>query len=98
MAPGHSVKRCCYVDFLKTGPAVAATLRRKVSQIAQIHRISNLAVVDIIAKDGRAVGSIGLDIATGEFVTVQAKAVILAAGGLTKLFARNSASANMGGE
>jgi succinate dehydrogenase/fumarate reductase flavoprotein subunit len=34
----------------------------------------------------------------GELVTFQAKAVILAAGGLTKLYARNSASANMGGE
>ena len=34
MAPGHSVKRCCYVDFLNTGPAVAATLRRKVSELA----------------------------------------------------------------
>ena len=97
-APGHSVKRCCYVDFLNTGPAVAATLRRKVSEIAQIHRISNLAVVDIVAKHGRAAGAIGLDIATGEFVTVRANAVILAAGGLTKLYARNSASANMGGE
>ena len=97
-APGHRVKRCCYVDFLNTGPAVAATLRRKVSEIAQIHRISNHAVIEIVAKDGRAVGAIGLDIASGEFVTVQAKAVILAAGGLTKLYARNSASANMGGE
>jgi succinate dehydrogenase / fumarate reductase flavoprotein subunit len=97
-APGHSVKRCCYVDFLNTGPAVAATLRRKVSEIAQIHRISNVAVVDVTAKDGRAVGAIGLDIATGELVTVKANAVILAAGGLTKLYARNSASANMGGE
>jgi succinate dehydrogenase / fumarate reductase flavoprotein subunit len=97
-APGHSVKRCCYVDFLNTGPAVAATLRRKVSEIAQIHRISNVAVVDVTAKDGRAVGAIGLDITTGELVTVKANAVILAAGGLTKLYARNSASANMGGE
>ena len=26
-APGHSRPRCCYVDFLNTGPAVAATLR-----------------------------------------------------------------------
>ena len=43
MAPGHSVKRCCYVDFLNTGPAVAATLRRKVSEIAAIRRISNLS-------------------------------------------------------
>jgi succinate dehydrogenase / fumarate reductase flavoprotein subunit len=97
-APGHRVKRCCYVDFLNTGPAVAATLRRKVSQSAQIQRISNHAVIEIVAKDGRAVGAIGLDIVSGEFVTVQAKAVILAAGGLTKLYARNSASANMGGE
>src|SRR5262249_10613444 len=23
MAPGHSRRRCCYVDFLNTGPAVA---------------------------------------------------------------------------
>jgi succinate dehydrogenase/fumarate reductase flavoprotein subunit len=97
-APGHSVKRCCYVDFLHTGPAVAATLRRKVGESAQIQRMSNLAVVEIIVKAGRAVGAMGLDIAAGEVVTVQAKAVILAAGGLTKLYARNSASANMGGE
>ena len=97
-APGHSVKRCCYVDFLNTGPAVAATLRRKVGESAQIQRMSNLAVVEIIVKDGRAVGVVGLDVGAGEFVTVQAKAVILAAGGLTKLYARNSASANMGGE
>src|ERR1043166_7265418 len=32
MAPGHSRRRCCYVDFLNTGPAVAATLRRKVGR------------------------------------------------------------------
>jgi succinate dehydrogenase/fumarate reductase flavoprotein subunit len=98
MAPGHSRKRCCYVDFLNTGPAVAATLRRKVSEIPQIRRISNLTIVELLVNDGRAVGAIGLDVVSGEFVTFQAKAVILAAGGLTKLFARNSASANMGGE
>jgi succinate dehydrogenase/fumarate reductase flavoprotein subunit len=97
-APGHSVKRCCYVDFLNTGPAVAATLRRKVGESAHIQRMSNLAVVEIIVKEGRALGAVGLDVGAGEVVTVQARAVILAAGGLTKLYARNSASANMGGE
>ena len=40
----------------------------------------------------------GLNLIDGQVVTFQAKAVILAAGGLTKLYARNSASANMGGE
>jgi succinate dehydrogenase/fumarate reductase flavoprotein subunit len=98
MAPGHSVKRCCYVDFLNTGPAVAATLRRKVGELPAIRRVSNLAVIEILVRDGKAVGAIALDMVNCEFVTIAAKAVILAAGGLTKLFARNSASANMGGE
>src|ERR1700751_3120931 len=41
-APGHSRPRCCYVDFLNTGPAVAATLRRQISRIEGIRRVSNL--------------------------------------------------------
>jgi succinate dehydrogenase/fumarate reductase flavoprotein subunit len=98
MAPGHSVKRCCYVDFLNTGPAVAATLRRKVSEIPEIRRISNLAVIEILVRDRQAVGAVALNLVEGTLVTIQAKAVILAAGGLTKLYERNSASANMGGE
>ena len=98
IAPGHSRKRCCYVDFLNTGPAVAATLRRKVSELAAIRRLSNIAVVDLVIKDGRAIGAVGLDLAEGEFVVCHAKAIILAAGGLTKLYERNSASSNMGGE
>ena len=98
MAPGHSVKRCCYVDFLNTGPAVAATLRRKVSETAAIRRISNLAVVEILTGEGRAMGAVALDLAAGRWLVIEAKAVILAAGGLTKLYERNSASANMGGE
>jgi len=98
MAPGHSVKRCCYVDFLNTGPAVAATLRRKVIEMASIRRISNLAAVEILVHDRRAMGCIALHLIDGQLISIAAKAVILAAGGLTKLFARNSASANMGGE
>jgi len=98
MAPGHSVKRCCYVDYLNTGPAVAATLRRKVSEIAEIRRVSNLAVIEILIQRGQAFGAIAVNLVDGELVTFQAKAVILAAGGLTKLYERNSASANMGGE
>jgi succinate dehydrogenase/fumarate reductase flavoprotein subunit len=98
MAPGHTRRRCCYVDFLNTGPAVAATLRRKVSEIPEIRRISNVTVIEILVHEGRAVGAVALDINEGELVTFQAKAVILAAGGLTKLYERNSASANMAGE
>ena len=83
MAPGHSVKRCCYVDFLNTGPAVAATLRRKVSELPAIRRISNLAVVEVLAQNGRALGAVALNLVDGELMWIQAKAVVLAAGGLT---------------
>jgi succinate dehydrogenase/fumarate reductase flavoprotein subunit len=97
-APGHSRPRCCYVDFLNTGPAVAATLRRQISQVAAIRRVGNLNVTDIVTADGEAAGAVAIDSATGEAVTIAAKAVIIAAGGLTRIFRRNSASANMGGD
>jgi succinate dehydrogenase/fumarate reductase flavoprotein subunit len=97
-APGHSRKRCCYVDFLNTGPAVAAALRRKVAETPGIRRISNIAVVDVLIEDNCAVGAAGLDLVDGKLLHFQARAIVLAAGGLTKLYQRNSASANMGGE
>ena len=97
-APGHSRRRCCYVDFLNTGPAVAATLRRQVAKLPAIKRLSNVAVTEIVVRDGQAAGVVGLELVNGEVVTIDAGAVVLAAGGLTKLYKRNSASANMAGE
>ncbi len=98
LAPGHAVKRCCYVDFLNTGPAVARTLRGEVAKHKNIKRISGITIIDLVVKKPRVAGAIGLNTETGEFVSFAAKAVVLAAGGLTQLFARNSASKNMGGD
>jgi succinate dehydrogenase/fumarate reductase flavoprotein subunit len=97
-APGHRRKRCCYVDFLSTGPAVAATLRHQVAMADGVRRVSNVAVLEVCVADGRVRGAVALDLSTGSIVTMAARAVILAAGGLTKIFRRNSASTNMGGE
>jgi succinate dehydrogenase/fumarate reductase flavoprotein subunit len=97
-APGHARPRCCYVDFLNTGPAVAAALRHQIGRINAIQRLSNLAVTDILTADDEAVGAVALDTAAGEPVTIAAGAVIIAAGGLTRIYRRNSASANMGGD
>ena len=97
-APGHGLKRCVYVDYLNTGPAVARALRGEVAQRTGIRRASGLAVIEIVIQDGEAIGAVGIDVESGEIVLVEAGAVILAAGGLTKLYKRNSASINMGGE
>ena len=97
-APGHRRKRCCYIDFLSTGPAVAATLRHQVSASDRIRRVSNVAAIEACVAGGRVRGAVALDLSTGSLVTIAARAVILAAGGLTKIFRRSSASTNMGGE
>jgi len=97
-APGHRRRRCCYVDFLSTGPAVAATLRRTVAGIQHVRRLSNVSAIEICVSQGRARGAVALDLSTGSLVTIAARSIVLAAGGLTKIFRRSSASANMAGE
>ncbi len=98
MAPGHRVQRCVYVDFLNTGPAVAKTLRARVGRSNNLRRAGELAITNVIVEQGQVIGAVGLNIETGEAVTIAASSVILAAGGLTRLYERNSASVNMGGD
>ncbi|WP_315837791.1 FAD-binding protein [Bradyrhizobium prioriisuperbiae] len=97
-APGHDRPRCVYVDFLSTGPAVSRTLRARLIGAGGVRRIGDLAIVDIAVRDGEACGATALHLPTGRIVTLAAKAVVIATGGLTRLYRRNSASANMGGD
>ncbi len=97
-APGHDRPRCVYVDVLSTGPAVSRTLRTQLNLAGGIRRIGDLAIVDIVIRDGIACGAVAVHLATGEPVTIAAKSTIIATGGLTRLYRRNSASFNMGGD
>ena len=98
MAPGHDRPRCVYVDFLNTGPAVSKTLRTVVNKTDGIRKAGDLCIVDLLRNDGNVVGAVALHLGSGAPVTLSAKATILATGGLTRLYRRNSASANMGGD
>ena len=98
MAPGHDRPRCVYVDFLNTGPAVSKTLRTVVNKTARhpprrrpLRRRSGQARRRYRRRRRAASRS-------GAPVTIAAKATIIATGGLTRLYRRNSASANMGGD
>jgi succinate dehydrogenase / fumarate reductase flavoprotein subunit len=97
-APGHDRARCVYVDFLDTGPAVSRTLRTRLVRTPEIRRIGELAVTDLVLRDGRCCGAIALHLPSGTTVSLQAEAVIVATGGLTRLYRRNSGSANSGGD
>jgi len=97
-APGHDRARCVYVDFINTGPAVSKTLRSVINRTGAIRKAGDLCVVDLIVVDGEVAGALALQLNSGAAVVIAAKATILATGGLTRLYQRNSASANMGGD
>ena len=97
-APGHDRPRCVYVDFLKTGPAVSKTLRSVVNKFTGISRSGDLCVVDLAKSDGVVTGAVAWHVGSGAPVVISAKATIVATGGLTRLYRRNSGSANMGGD
>src|SRR5438132_13742328 len=97
-APGHDRPRCAYVDFLNTGPAVSKTLRTVVNKTHGIAKAGDLCVVDLVRQDGEVAGAVALHLGSGAPVVISAKATVVATGGLTRLYRRNSASANMGGD
>jgi succinate dehydrogenase / fumarate reductase flavoprotein subunit len=97
-APGHDRPRCVYVDFLNTGPAVSKTMRTALHKTPGITRSGDLCVVDLIKADGEVTGAVAWHAGSGAPVVLSAKATIVATGGLTRLYRRNSASTNMGGD
>jgi succinate dehydrogenase / fumarate reductase, flavoprotein subunit len=98
MAPGHDRPRCVYVDFLNTGPAVSKTLRTVLNKSAGIRKAGDLCIVELLLTDGAVTGAVALHLGSGAPVILSAKSTVLATGGLTRLYRRNSASAKMGGD
>ncbi|HEX3996811.1 MAG TPA: FAD-binding protein, partial [Acetobacteraceae bacterium] len=97
-APGHDRARCVYVDFLATGSAVSKTLRGVAQRTPGITRLGDALVTDLVTQDGAVTGAVALHVESGQPVIVGANATIIATGGLTSLYRRNSASANMAGD
>src|SRR5271170_6956071 len=99
MAPGHDRPRCVYVDFINTGPAVSKTLRTVIARDGKsIRKAGDLCIVDLITSEGEAAGAVAWHLSSGAPVTIAAKATVVATGGLTRVFRRNSASVNMSGD
>ncbi|WP_227002541.1 FAD-binding protein [Salicibibacter kimchii] len=98
VSPGHSKKRCVYVDILNTGGATSKGLRRVISNDEKIKRLKNVAVTRLVTSQGRVLGAVGFSVEDMKMVSISASQVILATGGLTEVFERNSASTNMTGD
>lgn len=98
IAPGHSRQRCCYIDVLATGSGVVKGMKVELRR-RDVERNQNLYVTELIRDDeGRVCGAAALDITIGTPVAIWANSVVLACGGLTEMYSRNSASVNMTGD
>lgn len=97
-APGHSRRRCCYVGALQTGTGVVRGLRKQLRRQGVVSIDTALVTELLRDASGAVVGAVGLHVREGEPMVIWAPTVVLATGGLTELYARNSASANMTGD
>ncbi|GJM83360.1 hypothetical protein HMSSN139_58560 [Paenibacillus sp. HMSSN-139] len=87
-----------YVDILNTGGATAAGLKKAIWKDDNIQRLKNVMITKVVVEKGRAVGAIGFEMEEYRPISIAASSVILATGGLTEVYERNSASANMTGD
>jgi len=81
---GHSRKRSVHYGFM-TGPRIMWALRREIQRL-DIPWMENILVTSILTHEGRVSGIAALDWKAGAFITVKAKAVVLAAGGYAMLW------------
>lgn len=84
----HTYRRTCYAgDY--TGREIMNTLDTRAAQLSiPIHE--NLYITRLLVADGTCFGAMGFDILSGERRVYLADAVVLAAGGHTRLWRRSS--------
>ncbi len=92
-APGHRHPR----GIISTGRSMMEALK-KGSRPQKIDWYQHVMITDVLTKDGRAVGGVGINIRTGEFLVIKAKAVILGTGGAMRLYPITTAPEELTGD
>jgi len=74
----------------KSGFHMLHTLFQTSIKYPSIKRFDEYFCSDLMVEDGRCQGALAIQIATGEFILIQAKAVIIATGGAGRVFRENT--------
>src|SRR3981081_4467387 len=83
---GMTTWRTCFAAD-KTGFHMLHTVFQTSLKYSQIHRHDEAFVTKLLVEDSRCVGVVALDMRSGRFDAITAKAVILATGGLGRVYA-----------
>lgn len=82
---GHSYRRLCHVGD-RTGLEIIRTLQDQIIHRENVTIVDEMYVIDLLKKDGKVTGAVGLKMDKGEFHLFRAKAVVLATGGCGRVF------------
>ncbi len=82
----------------KTGFHILHTLFQTSMKYPSIKRFDEYFALDLVVEDGRCQGVVALEMATGDFHLIQARAVIMATGGAGRLYAQNTNAGIVTGE
>jgi len=82
----HSRRRILHAHGDSTGREIALTLYRKASSLPNIHFQSYAAITDLLVEEGSVSGAVVYDEYAGESHAIAARAVLLATGGLGRVY------------
>lgn len=80
-----------------SGSSIQNALLRRTKEV-NIETMEDIMLIELLTKDGRVSGAIGLDIRMGDFVTFRSKAIVLATGGWHKAYSPNAGSRELSGD
>ena len=87
---GHTKRRILHADGDATGKELTSFKLQKVKEQESVTAFEYVAVVKLLIRNNRIYGVQGYDFVSGENIIFKAKAVILATGGLSRVYARST--------
>jgi L-aspartate oxidase len=82
----HSRRRVLHAHGDSTGKEIARTLYQKAASLEQVRFLSFTAITDLFTADGQISGAVAFEEAAGRMLHIGAKAVLLATGGLGRVY------------
>ncbi len=83
----HSRRRVLHAHGDSTGKEIARALYSKAVTLPSIRFLSYSAITDLLVEDSEVVGAVGFDSSSSGYSRLRANAVLLATGGLGRVFA-----------
>lgn len=94
---GHTFNRCCMGQD-KTGFFEVQTLHDTLMKYNNFDRYDEFFATSILHKDGAFAGITGIDMATGRYMVIRGKALLIASGGLGTLYGFTTYSQTVTGD